>query len=304
MSLAISVFNPEVENIVEFLERLKVQAADLFTSAGEDGLKKASILVKTLPVTIITDLQRRLKPKKLSEAVFSELEEILTNSYETKKSVIGATVAFLNYKQKPNESIENFARTLNNLCSECKYANCCRDRSLRDAFVSGLRSSKILAGLIQDCEDRTFNECVEKAKMLEAFSADTQDINPRDHSNDMASYKVTTPATGFARVPSDYVCIRCTAKGKHLVKNCFALQMTCNYCKKKGHIRKACKSIPASHATVVTEAPVISSLGPQLYQESYQESASSGNSAANLSLNQARNSSSNLDGNSYFNPFF
>lgn len=296
MASAISVFNPEIENIVEFLERLKVQAADVFVSAGEDGLKKASILVKTLPVTIITDLQRRLKPKKLSEVKFQELEEMLTSSYETKRSVIGATVAFLNYKQKPNESIENFARTLNNLCSECKYKNCCRDRALRDAFVSGLRSSKILAGLIQDCEDRTFNECVEKAKLLEAFSADTQDINPRDHGNDVTSYKVTT-SLGVSKVPSDYVCMRCTAKGKHFIKNCFALQLTCNHCKKRGHIRKACKSLPAAHSLM--EPTVISSLVPQC--SGANESTDLGYGAVSLN---AAGPNTNASDDKYFNPFF
>ena len=61
-------FNSEVESVLEFMERFKVQNADLLQQAGDDAVKKASLLVKALPVSVITDLQRRIKPTKLSEA--------------------------------------------------------------------------------------------------------------------------------------------------------------------------------------------------------------------------------------------
>lgn len=311
MATTLPVFNPEVESILEFLERLKVQAADLFESAKDDNLKKASILVKTLPVNIITNLQRRLKPNTLSSATFDQLETMLKSAYETKKSVIGATVTFLNCKQKPNESIENFARTLNNLCSDCKYRDCCRDRSLRDAFVSGLRSNKILGGLIQDCEDRTFNQCVEKAKMLEAFSADAQDIGSADTIFNLTGFnKLGTNRS--SNVPADYVCIRCTARGRHFVKNCFALKLTCNRCNRKGHIRKACKSTPTTNAMFNdAETNIISSKAPQEFHTNQENICSAVKYSTLREVDtSARNThdecgkQSELGEGDYFNPFF
>ena len=244
-------FNPEQETIFEFLERFTVQDSEAITKAGEDGVKKAAVLVKALPVPVITDLQRRLKPTKLSTATFEQLKEKLTAQYEVKKSIVGASVQFLNRKQHAEENIENYARVLNDLASNCKYEDCCRDRLLRDAFISGLRSGHIVGGLLQDCEvndKKTFNDCVAKAKLLEQITQDAQDIKPA-HKFEVNK---TSKATHSSKVPSDFVCIRCGTKGKHYPKQCFALKKTCGKCKRRGHLTKACKT-PSSTEVKKTE---------------------------------------------------
>lgn len=255
MATVCPAFNPSLETVVEFLERFTVQSADLLQQAGEDSKKKASILVKSLPVNVITDVQRRLKPLKLSAATYEDIKVKLTAQYEVKKSVIGATVQFLNRKQLPDESIENYARALNDLCSNCDYKDCCRDRSLRDAFVSGLRSANILSVLLQDCENKSFNECVEKAKLFATFSADAQDIRPC--GNHQTSYKVIEhrpkPA-GMKKVPATYVCIRCGQRAKHYVNDCYALNLKCSKCGKTGHLARCCKS-SAHSLNAVSELP-------------------------------------------------
>jgi len=233
-SIACAPFNSEQETVLEFIQRFKVQCSEQLARAGQDGKKKAIELVKVLPVNVVTDLQRRIKPVLLSDATYDELEEKLTTQYEVKKSIVGASVQFLNRKQLSNESIENYARVLNDLASSCKYSDCCRDRMLRDTFVSGLRNSVILSGLLPDCEGKNFNDCVEKAKLLEQVTADAQDI--KLDPNSTKSYKVSMT------VPNNYICVRCGSKAKHFSKNCYALKLTCNSCKKKGHISKVCKS--------------------------------------------------------------
>ena len=97
-SANIDKFDPESENIDEFMERFKIQCADSLTEAGADDKKKARLLIKNLPVAIITDLQRRIKPKNLSEATYKDVQDKLKSQFETKKSVIGTTVNFLNRK--------------------------------------------------------------------------------------------------------------------------------------------------------------------------------------------------------------
>lgn len=231
-------FNSSVETVQEFMERFKVQCSDLLAVAGDNDFKKVTVLIKALPLNVVTDLQRRIKPVKLSEVTYDLVVEKLTGQYEVKKSVIGASVQFLNHKQSPHESIENYAKTLNDLASLCKYADCCRDRHLRDRFVSGIHSKAVLTALIQDCEtDKKFNECVEKAKVLEQLSNDAQDIKLEPKIN--SSYKVEEKSKN---VPSDYVCIRCSTRSKHYADKCFAVNLTCKKCNKKGHIAKACRS--------------------------------------------------------------
>ena len=160
-------FNAEVETIEEFLERFKIQQADALDKAGTNNKKKVSLLVKSLSVQIITDLQRRLKPKSLSEVNYDDLVKQLSQQYTVKKSAVAASVAFLQRRQQPNETIEAYAQDLNNLASACAYQDCCRDRLLRDAFVSGLYSSTVLSALLQKCEDLSFSDCVENAKLIQ-----------------------------------------------------------------------------------------------------------------------------------------
>ena len=135
----IKVFRPESESIHEFIERFKTQNY-LAMQKSDDDKYKAMLLANAIPVDILTDIQRRLKPKLLSAATYEEIERHLTEMHSTKKSVIGASVAFMNRKQLSSETIENYAKTLNELASLCNYTECCRDRLIRDRFVSGLNN--------------------------------------------------------------------------------------------------------------------------------------------------------------------
>ena len=120
-STACAVFDSSVESVSEFLERFRVQCSDLLAKAGNNDRKKAAILIKSLPVPVITDLQRRIKPTVLSDATYDEIEEKLIAQYEVKKSTVGAAVKFLSRKQQHDESIEQYAKVLNNLAAECSY---------------------------------------------------------------------------------------------------------------------------------------------------------------------------------------
>ena len=219
-----------------------------------DENKQASILANALPISVLTDIQRRLQPVKLTEVTFSDLEKNLVLSFGVKKSFVGAAVSYLKRKQRPDESIEEYAKGLNQLASKCNYKECCRDRSLRDHFLSGLRSTKLLQTLITECENKTFHECVERAKLLEQVTIDVEDINPASNPVNSHLFKMSP---GFqkksyfnkfkinssnSKPPQSYKCIRCGKQGNHFAHNCYALKKTCNICSKTGHLSHVCKS--------------------------------------------------------------
>lgn len=240
-------FDPEIESISEFVERFKIFNSDSLQKAGTDEQKKAAIFIKCLPVSVITDLQRRMKPTKLSEATYDAVLQKITSQFQVKKSLVGASVQFLNRKQQPSETIESYAKILNDLAASCEYSDCCRDRLLRDAFISGLQSSAILRAVLPECDNKSFNECVDKAKLLEQLTCDAQDMQPagsfqvsaqRSHGNAHAQTFPNAPKL----VPPTYICIRCSAAGKHSSRYCPCINMKCNICSKKGHIAKACRS--------------------------------------------------------------
>lgn len=57
-----------------------------------------------------------------------------------------------------------------------------RSRLLRDPFIAGLRSTKPTTALITECEEKTFEDLVQRAKRLEQISADVEVIT--EHSGE------------------------------------------------------------------------------------------------------------------------
>lgn len=242
-----TLFQPTIESVSEFLERFKVTHATELEAAATSQAK-ATILCKALPVTVITDVQRRIKPVKLTVATYDQIEEQLIAQYEVKKSVIGAAVKFIGRKQHHGESIDNYARSLNDLASNCSYKECCRDRLIRDIFVAGLNSSKLMSTLLQEGEDKDFNFCIQRAKTLEQLAYDAADINP--DSPTISTYKVSDDCTSRNKITSNYMCFRCGAKGKHYVNKCPMMNSKCYNCNKTGHIAKVCKSKKSTNLIV------------------------------------------------------
>lgn len=239
---SVAVFQSEIETVTEFLQRFKVQNASALEAAPDDT-KRAEILCRALPVAIITDVQRRIKPTLLERATYQQIEDSLNAQFSVKKSIIGASVKFINRKQLAGETIETYAKILNDLASCCSYNDCCRDRLLRDAFVSGLSSNKLLSSLLHECENKSFNDCVERAKTLDQLAHDAADMKPEATSS---SFKIVNSADGSKKfsstVSANYTCIRCGTRGKHKASNCFAIKLACKACSKMGHLAKVCRT--------------------------------------------------------------
>ena len=258
------IFQPDLESVSEFLERFKLQNHTILEEKKEDNKSRAMLLANALPVDILTDIQRKLKPKKLSETTYEEIENHLTSLHSTKKSIIGAAVAFLHRRQQNGESIENFAKSLNELASQCNYSDCCRDRMLRDAFVSGLNNTKIMSSLIHEAESKKFNELVEKAKLFEQLQIDIADISPaakqyqqnavrHEYPKKYNNNKTNGTQSGYSNnrlnnnnkkqdQVSSRQCYRCGQFNTHLPKDCFALKLKCSKCSLMGHLAKMCKT--------------------------------------------------------------
>lgn len=244
------VFKTDVETVEEFIERFKLQNRQALHKARNDSLTRASLLANSLPVEILANIQRRLKPIPISDATYEDIEENLIAAYGVKKSIIGAAVAFLSRRQKSQETIEDYSKCLNELSSQCNYSECCRGRLLRDVFIQGLSSPKLMRALITDCEESSFQQVIARAKTLEQITRDVADMNPTEkvHSH----FKLDRPGPnqrqrqhgGEARariVPTDYVCIRC-GKSNHFADQCYARDKKCIKCNKKGHLSTVCRS--------------------------------------------------------------
>ena len=63
-----NVLNLNLQTVDEILERFKVQQHDALTKAIIDSHRRAMFLADALPLNIITDIQRRLKPPLITAA--------------------------------------------------------------------------------------------------------------------------------------------------------------------------------------------------------------------------------------------
>ena len=280
MASECKTFKPDTESVEEFLERYKCSNYDKIEAAAQNRQKLTMLLVNCLPVDVVNALQRKLKPAKLTAATYENLETLLISSYTVKKSVVGAAVTFVNRKQKPQESIEDYSKTLNELASRCEYSDCCRNRMLRDVFVSGLRSPKIMSAVITEAHNKNFEECINKAKLIEQVTKDVDDINPsnnqrtqltnRVESSNGSSNKYSNNSNNTRnnkssnnnqfndnrsrQVPQDYKCYRCGTIGKHFVNKCFAIELVCDKCNVKGHIARACRNTRAKKSNHIASS--------------------------------------------------
>lgn len=239
-------FDPAQESITEFFQRFQCQLAELLEKCRNNDDRRAKLLIKVLPVSVITDLQRRLAPDTLTEATYDMLHDHLIEQFQSSRSTVGASVSFLTCKQLSGQSLEDYARKLNSLASLCNYPSNCLDRLLRDSFVAGLASSAMLTSLIQVCDALSFRETVERAKLLETFHQDAHSIHSQRSqihaTSDSLVEDVNKLSDHDTKNPkATYICYRCGTKGQHFSDKCAARSLTCNICHKVGHIARICQ---------------------------------------------------------------
>lgn len=156
--------------------------------------------------------------------------------------------------QQTCESLDEFLLNLKILSKDCNFkaadANTYRDESIRDAFITGLRSSVIRQRLLEN-KTLDLTSAIDQARALDTAmrhsemytmpqekftaSAAQEPISTRIQD----SYDDANCASIAAK--SSVLCYFC-GYSRHPRSRCPARDAVCNGCQKKGHFVKVCKS--------------------------------------------------------------
>ena len=222
----ISEFHPDNETISAYLERL-----DMFLQANDvKAEKKVPVLLSVIGPKAYSLLRSLTTPDVPKDKSFAELAKILKAHYEPQPILIAERYRFHRRDQNPGESTADYIAELKRLTTHCKFGDYL-EQALRDRLVCGLRNDSVRKHLLTKTE-LTFATAQELALSLEAAERQANEL------------KGTEPAVlhvGAAQPPTNEACYRCGST-RHKQIDCKFKQAVCHGCRKRGHIRRVCRS--------------------------------------------------------------
>ncbi|XP_038063231.1 uncharacterized protein K02A2.6-like [Patiria miniata] len=250
----------EVEDIRNYVERLNLyfQANDI---AQE---KKTAVLLSAVGPTVYKTAKSLAEPTPVTEKTYTELCELLIAHYGPKRLVVSERFRFYKRHQQPSETIAQYAMTLQNLASTCKFGQFLDD-ALRDRLVCGLTSNNIQKHLLTK-DGLTFKAAVDLAKTLETAVKDLREFKNSPNADTVSvhalhrnakqpykqpykpSFKQPPPQTRAKPQQGGKSCSRCGRDPSH--QSCPASGQKCNYCQKLGHFSVVCRAKPKKLHTV------------------------------------------------------
>ena len=137
--------------------------------------------------------------------------------------------------RQEGESITAYVTRLRDLASHCEYGDSAKEL-IRDRLVCGVREDTLQRTLLAVAK-LTFDKAFELALLHESAA---QNARLLSDPSSTAPVHFADP-TGLPKdQPSGNSCYRCG--GSHYAKDCRFKDTVYNYCRKKGHIQRVCRS--------------------------------------------------------------
>jgi hypothetical protein len=211
-------FDADKEEWVNYKQRL-----DIWLSINKiaDG-DRAHVFLAKVGAKAFETLVNLCAPDQVKDKNFKTLCELCEKHYKVTRTVEGERVAFRSYKQKPGQSVTDFAMQLKKLCRYCNYPDV-KD-ALKETFIANLLNQNIRARVLGECEGKTFDHCLERAVTLEKIYQETKTQEQTVRVSHMSASNVR--------------CHRC--HGPHLPHSCPHQNAQCYKCQQKGHLSRAC----------------------------------------------------------------
>ncbi|CAB3246497.1 unnamed protein product [Arctia plantaginis] len=207
--------------------------------------KKIALFITLIGPESYETLKNLVSPEVPSSLSYTKLVEVLKGHYIEKKSAIAARYEFYQYKQKENQSINDFVVQIKRLAANCQFKTFLKE-ALRDRFVSGLRNDILISKLLSEPDDLSFEKGIQMALAFESAERDTKYIQPDGniHLVKKPQYRQGSKAQvphleQNLKLEGKLECRRCG--GAHLTTRCFKKEWICFVCKKPGHLANKCR---------------------------------------------------------------
>ena len=174
--------------------------------------------------------------------------------------------------QQPHETLDEFLQALKTLSKDCNFQSVTASKyceeSIRDAFITGLRSPSIRQRLLEN------NTLDLKAIFDEARSLELAMRNSESYSSTPSSVNAAVPPVAtvdqeqtdlstLAAVGSNAsTCFFC-GNSNHPHSKCPARDAVCSNCQKKGHFAKVCRGrkISKNNVSAAAWSPILATVG-------------------------------------------
>lgn len=253
-------------------ERWVKRLQSAFHVFGVPADKKLAYLLHYMGPEAYDLLCDKLSPEDPDNKTYEELVATMKSHYNPEPLEIAENFRFLQRRQQEGETAQEYLTALQKMAIHCKFGDYLK-KALRNQFVFGLRSEKIQSRLLE-VKDLTIDKAVETAISMEVSARDAKQLHSTTPTqtysvNTVNSKKKTHGPSGQQNASgskpfndrnnnnnnNNFTCLRC-GSAQHRANGCNAANLFCDFCKIKGHNRKACLKARRANKTPVSAKQV------------------------------------------------
>ena len=224
-------FNINEEDWNTYIDRLSFyfEANDIVTQK-----KKKAILLTVCGIPTYRTICNLLLPQSPKDVDFDTIVDKMSQHLQPRQPVSLLRYKFNKAVRKEGQSISEYVNFLRQLAKTCSFDGHL-DEMLRDRLICGVNDQRIQRKLLAQA-DITFERALTIALAEEAAANQTSELQTRTNV-----YKISNrePQKKFLD-RNAMICYRCN--GHHSHEICRFKDMECRFCRKIGHIERACKS--------------------------------------------------------------
>ena len=210
-----------------------------FTANGiSDAAKQRAILLSSCGTVTYKLLKTLVAPAELTSKSFAELVLLAQEHYDQKPSVIMRRFRFKTCVRQEGESITAYVTRLRDLASHCEYGDSAKEL-IRDHLVCGVRDDTLQRSLLSAAK-LTFDKAYELALLHESAVQNARVLSGLSSSTASMNFADTSPRPTREAPQGKLSCYRCG--GNHQAKSCRFKDTVCNFCNKRGHLQRVCRS--------------------------------------------------------------